>query len=100
MWRGDPSRPVVLIDTPGLCADEEDDEKADTRIVLEIVNILKKFGHINAFVIVLKSGQSRYVGQVWQTNSTLLFLAIKIKYSFYFVRPFLAPLDLKSKIKM
>lgn len=62
VWRGDPSRPVVLIDTPGLCADEDDDAEADTRIVLEIVNILKKFGHINAFIIVLKSGQSRYVG--------------------------------------
>ena len=50
---------MVLLDTPGLCADEDDDPEADTRIVLEIINILKKFGHINAFVIVLKSGQSR-----------------------------------------
>ena len=63
VWRGDPNRPVVLIDTPGLCADEEDDAEADSRIVLEIVNILKKFGHINAFILVLKSGQSRYVGR-------------------------------------
>ena len=75
VWRGDPSRPVVLIDTPGLCADEEDDAEADTRIVIEIVNILKKFGHINAFVIVLKSGQSRYVGKIWPNNITLLFAA-------------------------
>ena len=78
LWRGDPGRPVVLIDTPGLCADEEDDDKADTRIVLEIVNILKKFGHINAFVIVLKSGQSRYAGQIWPRIQLCYLLAVRI----------------------
>ena len=58
IWRGDPGRPVVVIDTPGLGAD--DDPECDTKIAREIVKILNKFGHINAFVIVLKSGQSRY----------------------------------------
>ena len=47
----------MVIDTPGLCA--EDDLSNDTRITREIIKIINLFGHINAFIIVLKSGQSR-----------------------------------------
>ena len=61
IWRGDPSRPVIVIDTPGLCSeDRDDDPDCDHTIASDIVKILNKFGHINAFIIVLKSGQSRY----------------------------------------
>ena len=52
---------MVVVDTPGLGSDDEaEGPEADTRIVAEVVSILRKFGHINAFVIVLKSGQSRW----------------------------------------
>jgi len=64
IWRGDPSRPVIVIDTPGLCSeDRDDDPDCDHTIASEIVKILNKFGHINAFIIVLKSGQSRFLSQ-------------------------------------
>ena len=46
-----------MIDTPGLCA--EDDPDNDVRIAKEIIKIINLFGHINAFIIVLKSGQSK-----------------------------------------
>ena len=55
-WRGDPRRPVLVIDTPGLGCEEE---HTDTNIATEIVKMLSTTGHINAFIIVLKSGQSR-----------------------------------------
>lgn len=46
-----------MIDTPGLgCEEEESDDK----IAREIVKILNTTGHITAFIIVLKSGQSRW----------------------------------------
>ena len=52
---------MIVIDTPGLCSeDRDDDPDCDHTIASEIVKILNKFGHINAFIIVLKSGQSRY----------------------------------------
>jgi len=61
LWRGDPNRPVTVIDTPGLGAEEGPEQ--DVRQVMEVVKILKKFGHIHAFIIVLKSGQSRFLSQ-------------------------------------
>jgi len=57
-WRGDPNRPITVIDSPGLGA-EEGPEK-DLQQVHDVVKILKKFGHVDAFIIVLKSGQSRW----------------------------------------
>ena len=57
-WRGDPNRPITVIDTPGLGA-EEGPEK-DLQQVHDVVKILKMFGHVDAFIIVLKSGQSRW----------------------------------------
>ena len=58
LWRGDPNRPITVIDTPGLGSEEGHEH--DVHEVLDVVKILKKFGHIDAFVIVLKSGQSRW----------------------------------------
>eukprot|EP00092_Neocalanus_flemingeri_P068955 GFUD01084374.1.p1 GENE.GFUD01084374.1~~GFUD01084374.1.p1 ORF type:complete len:120 (-),score=25.03 GFUD01084374.1:14-373(-) len=58
LWRGDPNRPITVIDTPGLGSEEGPEQ--DVQEALDIVKILKKFGHIDAFVIVLKSGQSRW----------------------------------------
>ena len=46
----------MVIDTPGLGCEEE---HTDTNIATEIVKMLNTTGHINAFIIVLKSGQSR-----------------------------------------
>jgi len=60
-WRGDPNRPITVIDTPGLGA-EEGPEK-DLQQVHDVVKILKMFGHVDAFIIVLKSGQSRFLSQ-------------------------------------
>ena len=76
IWRGDPGRPVVVIDTPGLGAD--DDPECDTKIAREIVKILNKFGHINAFVIVLKSGQSRYIHALEQFESLNKYASSKL----------------------
>eukprot|EP00092_Neocalanus_flemingeri_P006212 GFUD01006684.1.p1 GENE.GFUD01006684.1~~GFUD01006684.1.p1 ORF type:complete len:700 (+),score=137.10 GFUD01006684.1:114-2213(+) len=61
LWRGDPNRPITVIDTPGLGSEEGPEQ--DVQEALDIVKILKKFGHIDAFVIVLKSGQSRFLSQ-------------------------------------
>ena len=62
-WRGNPARPVLVIDTPGLGCEEEN---SDGNIARDIVKLLGTNnvigGHINAFIIVLKSGQSRCVG--------------------------------------
>jgi len=61
LWRGDPNRPITVIDTPGLGSEEGPEQ--DVQQALDVVKILKKFGHINAFIIVLKSGQSRFLSQ-------------------------------------
>ena len=54
-----------MIDTPGLGCEEE--ENSDGKIAREIARMLNTNntigGQINAFIIVLKSGQSRWAGQ-------------------------------------
>eukprot|EP00091_Calanus_sinicus_P024971 TRINITY_DN9280_c0_g1_i1.p1 TRINITY_DN9280_c0_g1~~TRINITY_DN9280_c0_g1_i1.p1 ORF type:complete len:431 (-),score=62.38 TRINITY_DN9280_c0_g1_i1:338-1630(-) len=61
LWRGDPNRPITVIDTPGLGSEEGPEQ--DLQQVIDVVKILKKFGHVDAFIIVLKSGQSRFLSQ-------------------------------------
>ena len=53
----------MVIDTPGLGCEEVN---SDGKIAREIVRMLNTNigGQINAFIIVLKSGQSRWVGGV------------------------------------
>ena len=58
LWRGDPNRPITVIDTPGLGSEEGPEQ--DLKQAQDVVKILEAFGHVDAFIIVLKSGQSRW----------------------------------------
>ena len=59
-WRGNPAWPVLVIDTPGLGCEEENSDGNIAREILKLLGTNNAIGaHINAFIIVLKSGQSR-----------------------------------------
>jgi len=68
LWRGDPNRPITVIDTPGLGSEEGPEQ--DLKQAQDVVKILEAFGHVDAFIIVLKSGQSRFLSQHQHLFST------------------------------
>jgi len=60
LWRGDPYRPVTVVDTPGLGGE---DGREDDEVMLEVSRLLEQAGGVHALVVVIRAGQSRFLGQ-------------------------------------
>jgi len=60
-WRGDPGRQITVFDTPGLSS--EDGVDADLSNLRRVSSLIKDLSYINCFLIVVRSGQSRFLAQ-------------------------------------
>jgi len=60
-WRGDPGRQITVFDTPGLGADDAPD--TDLANLRRVMHLIKDLSYINCFLIVVKSGTSRFLSQ-------------------------------------
>ena len=58
LWRGDPCRPLTVLDTPGLGGEDARDDE----VVEETAALLRQLGGAHAIIVVMRAGQSRWAG--------------------------------------